>query len=163
MAGDLSSRLYQRLVKELEMVVSVSAGPDERRGQSLFWVSLVVRPDKPLHEVERIVYEEIARLMKEPVADWELDKVRMKLRLQHVRELYSTRSRANALGHYAVYYKQPELINTAHDKIAQVSKADVQRVARSYLRATSRTVVTTVPKSKAAQATPGAAADKSKG
>jgi zinc protease len=151
MAGDLSSRLYQKLVKELEMVVSVSAGPDERRGTSLFWVSLVVRPDKSLQEVERLVYEEIERLKKEPPAQWELDKVRMKLKRQQAQELYSTRSRANSLGHYAVYYNDPNLINSALDKIAEVTKADLQRVADTYLTESNRTVVTTLPKSKADQ------------
>jgi len=78
----------------------------------------------------------------------------MKLRLQQAQNLYSTRARANALGHYAVYYNEPELINTVLDKIAQVNKADLQRVARTYLKADSRTVVTTSPKSKAASAAP---------
>jgi zinc protease len=154
MAGDLSSRLYQKLVKELEMVVSVSAGPDERRGTSLFWVSLVVRPDKSLEQVEGLVYEEIERLKKEPPAEWELDKVRMKLRRQQAQDLYSTRSRANILGHHAVYYNNPDLINSAVDKIAEVTKADLQRVADAYLTASNRTVVTTLPKSKAASPTP---------
>jgi zinc protease len=149
MAGDLSSRLYRKLVKELEMVISVSAGPDERRGTSLFWISLVVKPDKSLQEVEKVVYDEIERLKQEPVADWELEKVQMKLRLQQAQALYSTRSRANSLGHYAVYYNEPELINTALVKITQVTNADLRRVAENFLRAATRTAVTTVPKSKA--------------
>ncbi|MGH7825523.1 MAG: M16 family metallopeptidase [Candidatus Binatia bacterium] len=147
-AGDLSSRLYQKLVKELEMAISVSSGPDERRGTSLFWVSLVLRPDTILSDLERIVYEEIERLKNEPAADWELDKVRTKLRRQQAENLYRTRSRANALGHYAVYYNEPGLINTVFDKLAEVEKADLQRVASAYLRETNRTVVTTLPKSK---------------
>ncbi|HZA57148.1 MAG TPA: pitrilysin family protein [Candidatus Udaeobacter sp.] len=150
MAGDLSSRLYQKLVKELEMVVSVSAGPDERRGTSLFWISLVVKPDKSLHEVEKIVYDEIERLKQETVADWELEKVQMKLRLQQAQALYSTRSRANSLSQHAVYYNEPELINTVLNKFRQVTRTDLRRVAEHYLRPANRTVVTTVPKSKAA-------------
>jgi predicted Zn-dependent peptidase len=150
MAGDLSSRLHRKLVKELEVALSVSSRPDERRGTSLFWISLVVRPGKSLSEIESLVYEEIDRLKNEPVADWELDKVRIKLRRQQAQDLYSTRSRANSLGHYAVYYNDPGLINTALDKLAQVTKTGLQRVANSYLIARNRTVVTTLPKSKAA-------------
>jgi predicted Zn-dependent peptidase len=110
----------------------------------------VVRPGKSLSEVERLVYEEVDRLKNEPVADWELDKVRIKLRRQQAQDLYSTRSRANSLGHYAVYYNEPGLINTALDKLARVTKTDLQRVANTYLTARNRTVVTTLPKSKAA-------------
>jgi zinc protease len=154
LAGDLSARLYQKLVKDMEVAVSVASGPDERRGTSLFWVSLVVRPDQNLNDVEGLVYEEIERLKNEPVADWELDKVRMKFRRDQAQDFYRTRSRANDLGHYAAYYNEPALINTVLDKIAQVTKADLQRVAKNYLRATNRTVVTTVPKSKAAPPMP---------
>ena len=149
MAGDLSSRLYRKLVKELELVISVSAGPDERRGTSLFWISAVVKPDKSLQEVEKVIYDEIERLKQDPVADWELEKVQMKLRLQQAQALYSTRSRANSLGHYAVYYNEPDLINTALNKIMQVTNTDLRRVAENFLRAANRTVVTTAPKSKA--------------
>ena len=148
LGGDLSSRLYQKLVKDLRFAVSVSSGPEERRGTSLFRVSVVVRPDKDLRDAERSVYEEIDRLKKEPVADWEMDKVQTKLRRQEVEARYSTRSRANALGHYAIYYKQPDLINTVLGKIARVTKADLQRVAGTYLKVSNRTVVTTTPKSK---------------
>ena len=153
LAGDLSARLYQKLVRDKELVVSVSSGPDERRGPSLFWISLVVRPDKDLNNVESLVYEEIERLKNEPVADWELDKVRMKFRRDQAQDFYRTRSRANDLGHYAVYYNEPALINTVLDKIARVTKADLQRVATNYLRATNRTVITTIPKPKPAPPT----------
>jgi predicted Zn-dependent peptidase len=147
LAGDLSSRLYRKLVKELELAVSVSGGPDERRGTSLFWVSIVARPEKNLQEIEQLVYQEIERLKNEPVDDWELDKVRMKLRREQTQNLYSTRSRANALGHYAVYYGEPDLINMVLDRIERVKKADLQRVAGVFLKTANRTVVTTLPQS----------------
>jgi predicted Zn-dependent peptidase len=115
----------------------------------LFWISAVVKPDKSLQEVEKVIYDEIERLKQDPVADWELEKVQMKLRLQQAQALYSTRSRANSLGHYAVYYNEPDLINTALNKIMQVTNTDLRRVAENFLRAANRTVVTTVPKSKA--------------
>src|SRR5215467_11593670 len=41
LSGGLSARLHQKLVKEREMALSVSAGPDERRGPSLFWISIM--------------------------------------------------------------------------------------------------------------------------
>jgi predicted Zn-dependent peptidase len=156
LAGDLSSRLYQKLVKQLEVAVSVSAGPEERRGASLFWISIVVRPDKDIQEVEKVVYQEIERLATEAVADWELEKTQMRFRRTHAQSLYSTRSRANSLGHDAVYYNEPELINTVLDKLARVTKADIQRVAGTFLKTDNRTVVTTMPKSRTAAGKPEA-------
>ena len=155
LSGGVSSRLYQKFVKEKELALSVSAGPDERRGPSLFWFTVTARPNADLQELERLLSEEIARLQNETVADWEIDKVQMQLRRQRAQQLYSSRSRANSLGYYAVFYNDPQLINTAQHKYARVSKADLQRVARTYFKETNRTVVTTMPKPVAAQAAAG--------
>ena len=147
-----SSRLHQKLVKEKEIAQSVSAGPDERRGPSLFWFSLGARPGSDLAVLEKLVYDEIERLQRELIADWELDKVRMQLRREQAQQLYSTRRRANSLGHYAVYYDDPNLINTVWQKYQNVEKGDLQRVAKEYFNEGNRTVVITMPKSKAAAA-----------
>ena len=140
-----SARLYQRLVKEKELAIRVSAGPDERTGPSLYWISVLARPGVNLSEVEAMVYKVRDDIKNRPVADWELDKVRLQLRRQRAQSLYGTRSRANAFGHYAVYYGEPDLINQIEEKMSQVTKADLQRVAQTYLKQNNRTVVTTLP------------------
>jgi zinc protease len=134
------------------VALSASAGPDERRGPSLFWFSIMARPGTDLAALEKLVYEEIKRLQNEEIADWELSKVQMQFRRQRAQQRYSTRARANAFGHYAVYYNDPQLINLVQHKYSQVAKTDLQRVAQTYLKETQRTVVTTMPKSAAAQA-----------
>jgi predicted Zn-dependent peptidase len=148
LSSGLSARLYQSLVKEKELATSASAGPDERRGPSLYWISVMARPGVNLSELEAMVYKNLEDIKTQPVADWELDKVRLQLRRQHAQSLYSTRSRANALGHYAVYYGEPDLINQIEEKMSQVTKADLQRVALTYLKQINRTVVTTLPAGK---------------
>lgn len=146
LAEGVSSRLHQKLVKEKEIAQSVSAGPDERRGPSLFWFSIGARPATDLALLETLVYEEIERVQREPIADWEEDKVRMQLKRERAQQLYSTRRRANALGHFAVYYDDPSLINTVWRKYEAVEKSDLQRVANTYFNPSNRTVITTMPK-----------------
>ena len=152
LSSGVSSRLYQKFVKEKEIAVSVYADASEQRGPALFWYSLMARPNADLGELERLLYEEITRLQNEPIADGELKKVRMQLRRQRAQRLYGTRSRANSLGHLAVYYNDPELINSVWHKYDRVSGADVQRVARAYFKETNRTVVTTLPKATGSEA-----------
>ncbi|HKY08794.1 MAG TPA: pitrilysin family protein, partial [Candidatus Binatia bacterium] len=147
LSSGVSSRLYQKLVKDKEIALSVYADANEQRGSSLFWFSLMARPDTDLAELERLLYEEIARLKNEPIADSEMKKVQMQLRRQRAQRLYSSRSRANSLGHFAVYYNDPELINSVWRKYETISKQDLQRVARTYFNESNRTVVTTMPKS----------------
>lgn len=156
LSAGVSSRLYQKLVKEKELALSVYADANERRGPSLFWFSIMARPTTDLAELEKLLDQEISRLQNEAVADWELRKVQMQLRRERAQQLYSTRSRANSLGHFAVYYNDPGLINSVWRKYESVSRADLQRVARTYFKETNRTVVTTLPKGAGAQAAPNA-------
>lgn len=144
--GGQSSRLYQKLVKEKELAVNVVGGAAERRGPSLGQIIVLARPGKELAEIEKIIYEELERLKTEPVADWELEKVRMQVRRQRAQQFQSTLVRAIVLGQYAVYYNEPGLINTWEEKIRRVTKEDIQRVARTYLKDTNRTVIVTLPK-----------------
>ncbi|TMA64651.1 MAG: insulinase family protein [Deltaproteobacteria bacterium] len=147
LSNGVSSRLYQKFVKEKEMALSIEADANEHRGPSLFWFSVMARPSTDLGELEKLLYDEIARVQNEPVADWELKKVQMQLRRQRAQQIYSSRSRANALGHFAVYYDHPELINSIWRQYERVTKTDLQRVARAYFKDTNRSVVTTLPKS----------------
>ena len=155
LSSGVSSRLYQKFVKEKELALSVYADASEQRGPSLFWFSIMARPNTDLGELEKLLYEEITRVQNEGVADWELTKVQMLLRRDRAQRLYSSRSRATSLGHFAVYYNDAELINSIWRKYERVTRADLQRVARSYFKDVNRTVVTTLPKAAAAQSRPG--------
>jgi predicted Zn-dependent peptidase len=141
--------LYQKFVKEKELALSVSADASERRGPSTFWFGVMARPNANLGELERLLLEEIARVQEVLVTDADLSKIRMQLRRQRAQQLYSTRARANSLGHFAVYYNDAKLINDVWKNYQQVSSADLQRVARKYFTLNNRTVVTTMPKSAA--------------
>ncbi|HTM08421.1 MAG TPA: pitrilysin family protein [Verrucomicrobiae bacterium] len=151
-SGD-SSRFYQLLVKEKEVATGISAGPDERRGPSLFYLTIFARPGEDLRAIEKLAYAEIDRLKTGRVAAWELEKVRMQSRHQRAQGLYSTQSRANQLSHYAVYFNDPGLVNTVETKIEKVTPADLQRVARTYLNENNRTVLITMPKAAAKEST----------
>jgi zinc protease len=151
LSSGVSSRLYQKFVKEKEIALSVYADPSEQRGPSLFWFSVMARPHADLAELEKLIDAEIARLQNEPVVDWELKKVQMQLRRERAQRLYSSRSRATALGHFAVYYNDPALINAVWRNYERVSRADLQRVAREYLTRSRRSVVVTMPKAAAKQ------------
>ncbi len=66
LSSGVSSRLYQKFVKEKEMALSVYADAEEKRGPSLFWFSLMARPTTDLGALEKLLYEEIAAHSKKP-------------------------------------------------------------------------------------------------
>ena len=69
-------------------------------------------------------------------------------RRQAAQQLRSTLFRAYRIGELAVFYGDPNLINTRFSKIQNVGKNDIQRVAKTYLTEENRTVITTLPKPK---------------
>jgi zinc protease len=151
-----ASRLYQLLVKEKELAVNVFCYVEEHRGPSTFNVVVMARPGKDLKEVEKVVYEEIDRLKAQPIADWELEKVRMSNRRQTAQQLQSTLFRAYLIGEVTVFFNDPNLINTRFNKIQNVGKEDLQRVAKTYLIEENRTVIATLPKPRVEAALQGA-------
>jgi predicted Zn-dependent peptidase len=151
--GGQSSRLYQKLVREKEMVTGVGGFMDEKRGVGAFYTNATLRPTVKAEDVEAVIYEEIERLKKEPIAEWELQKAKNTTRRNFINGLQSSLNRAVTMGQYTVYYNEPNLINMRLDKVAAVTKEDVQRVANKYLIDTNRTVVITMPQAKAKPAT----------
>ncbi len=153
--GGQSSRLYQKLVKEKEQVTGVFGFVDEKRGPGALYVSATVKPGVKVADVEANIYQEIERLKKEPIADWELQKAKNTTRRGFINNLQNSLARAVNLSQYTIYYNDPGLINTRLDKVNAITKEDVQRVANQYLRDTNRTVVITMPKAKGTTPTTG--------
>jgi zinc protease len=139
-----SSRLYQRLVKEKELVTAVGGFAEESRGAGGFYIQATLRPNVKPEDVEAAVYEEIERLKREPIADWELEKAINSTRAAFINSVGTSLERANQIAEFAVYFKDPGLVNTLPEKVAAVTKDDVRRVAEKYLKQTNRTVVVTV-------------------
>jgi len=146
--GGQSSRLFQKLVKEKEMLTNVGGFMDEKRGVGAFYTNATLRPNVKTEDVEAAIYAEIEQLKKEPIADWELQKAKNTTRRNFINNLTSSIARAITIGQYTVYYNEPNLINTRLDKVAAVTKEDVQRVANKYLVDSNRTVVVTMPKAR---------------
>jgi predicted Zn-dependent peptidase len=154
--GGDSSRLYQSLNKEKELVTGVGGYVDERIGVGGFYISASVRPGKSTADVEAAIYEEVSRLVGQPVADWELTKAKNATRSGFLQSIRSAQTRATALGSYTLKYGDARLLNTRLDRINAVTREDVQRVARQYLRAENRTVLITMPAGAPAAAKEGA-------
>lgn len=145
LTGGESSRLYQKLVKEKEAAVSAGGYVNDRRGPSFFRIIATPRPGKTPEEVEALIGEEIARLQSELVTEKELLRARNMARRSAVQMRESSLYLAFQVADYAVYYNDPNLINTRLDKQLAVKAADIQRVAKAYLNNNQRTVIYTLP------------------
>jgi zinc protease len=144
--GGPSSRLYQKLVKEKAVALQVAGGMDFRRGPALFHAFAMLKPSQSSADVEKLIYEEFEHVKADGVTSAELEKIRIQDRLQQAESLTNTMNRARTLGRYAVYFRDPNLINTTLANYSEVTPDDIRRVAGQYLGETQRTVVLTTPK-----------------
>jgi len=136
-----TSRLYRSLVVEKRLATSVSTSTlPASRYPNLFVISAVPRHPHTAAEVEKAVYEELARLAAEPVAAEELEKVRTRLRVDRLRRLKSNQSLAGMLSYFQTVAGDWRYATHYDDEIAAISAEDVRQAAATYLRGGNRTV-----------------------
>ena len=140
-----SSRLYQHLVKEQQLATDLDVQAQARRGPSLFDVLALPRPGVKPEDLEQAIYKEIGAIAKDGVTAAELDKARTQFRRSMIQVRESALQTAIRIGQYAVFFNDPELINTILGKYDSVTAEQVKSAAQKYLVSTERAVVTTLP------------------
>jgi predicted Zn-dependent peptidase len=143
--GD-SSRLYQSLVKEKQLALQIQESSVGHRGPSLIEFLAFVKPGVDPNEIDKALAAEIERIKTEGVTEKELAKIRMRDEREDVARLNSSLTRAIEIGQYAVFFHDPNMINTFVDKVQKVTREDIQRVAKTYLVDAHKTVIITMPK-----------------
>jgi zinc protease len=145
LSGGRSARFYESIVREKQLATNVSAGSGDSRGPGLFRVVAIVPPGKMVADLEAAIDQEIEKVKTGPIADWEMQKARTGARSGFISSVGSSLQRAVLLSQNAIFFDNPDIINTRAAAIAKVAAADVQRVAAQYLVKTGRSVVVTSP------------------
>src|SRR5207248_1784854 len=65
---------YKRLVYDMQIAQSVSAGQSSQALSSYFLVQATPRPGHTVEELQKVIDEEIAKLQNEPPSEHELDR-----------------------------------------------------------------------------------------
>ncbi|MBF0214637.1 MAG: insulinase family protein, partial [Magnetococcales bacterium] len=142
LGGGSTSRLNQRLVRDLGVAVSVSASYN---GFSTSWeqfsLSAMPKPGADLQELEKVMFEEVARLIKEPVAERELEKARNGLIAEQVYSQDSIDRIAWIIGRMSINDLDWNMMLDDYPKrVRAVTAAALQSVAARYLRPERLTV-----------------------
>ena len=140
-----SSRLYLAAVKDKELCTGTGAGSGARMGPALFNVTCSVRAGKDIKEAEAAMNAVLDAAPTALVTEQELQRVRASARRSDVSMRESVLNRAQSLADSAALYNDPNRINTLSARLSAVTAADIQRVARTYLRPTNRVVMHTLP------------------
>ncbi|MBF0627136.1 MAG: insulinase family protein [Magnetococcales bacterium] len=137
-----TSRLQQRLVREMGVAVSASASYS---GFSLSWelfsLSAMPKLGADLQELEKAMLGEVERLIKEPVGERELEKARNGLIAEQVYALDSIDRIAWIIGRMSLNdLNWRMLLDDYPERVRRVTPERLQQVAAKYLRPERLTV-----------------------
>jgi zinc protease len=142
--GD-SSRLYQKLVKGDESVVSIQGGIDERRGPSACYIFALPKPGEEVAVIRDEIFIEIRSLGSSGPSAAEMEKLRNSLCNDVVRGRQSTMYRAQRLAEYALYDGDPTLIDSELDHYLAITPDQIKSAVQRYLDVENRVVLDIVP------------------
>ncbi len=148
LAGGRSSRLYRRLVYELQIATDVVAFQDGGRIDGKFELWATARPGHDLTELQRVIEEELKRLAGQGPTAREVARAQNTFEAQFLSRMERVGGKADQLNFYNYFVGTPDYFQSDLDRYRTVSAADVQAAARRYLVDAHRVVLSVVPQGK---------------
>lgn len=137
-----SSRLYQSLVYQQQVAQEAFAQADLREQPGLFVLGAILASEKKPEEAERALLAELKKMQDTLVSAAELDKAKLQLVTNELRERETSNGKAFALARAAVLLGDAARVNTDIEKLQAVTAADIQRVMKKYFTDSNRVVIT---------------------
>ncbi|HEY8314753.1 MAG TPA: pitrilysin family protein [Candidatus Baltobacteraceae bacterium] len=131
--GFFESRLWQELRQKRGLVYSVSSTFKADRDRGDFEIAMSASPAKVVPAI-RIVRSELERLRNQPVTATELEEAKIRVVSEALLAQESASSQVSELLDTSIYNLPADYYATLNDRYARITPADIQRVAREYLR-----------------------------
>jgi predicted Zn-dependent peptidase len=149
LAGSKTSRLYKRLVYDLQIAQSVSAAQQSSELGSVFEIVATARPGHTGDELLKVLDEELAKLRTGGVTEPELARARTSIVADIMFDLERSSSRANRLNTYAHYVGDPNYLAKDVARTTTATPASSAEAVRTWLKEKDRVVTIVTPKSDA--------------
>jgi len=136
-----TSRLYRSLVieKQIAADIGVFDAPGERY-PNLYLISATPRAPHTTAEVETAILAELDLLKNEPVSQRDLQRVLNRIDFEEARRMGTNGGLARNLTEYEAVTGSWRYLTTYRGRVAAVTAADIQRVAREYFTRENRMV-----------------------
>jgi predicted Zn-dependent peptidase len=145
---------YKELVRDKKIALGAETGATFPGGKypSLFILFFIPSSGHTVEEGEKEMYAILERMKTQKVDEESLKRVKTKLRASLIHKLDNNAGLAEELASYSAQFGDWRKLFTELDEYEKVTAEDVQRVARTYLVESSRTVAYTfVPKEEGPQ------------
>jgi zinc protease len=143
-----NSRLYKRLVYDLQIAQDVTAYQNGERYSGMFLIMATARTGHTLAEIEKVIEEEISRIAAEPPTPRELGRVVNQYESMFVDALESVEQKSDALNEYFFQTGNPDYFQEDLARFKALDPADISAAAATTLRKDARVVLSVVPNGK---------------
>ncbi|MBI1804431.1 MAG: insulinase family protein [Ignavibacteriae bacterium] len=148
LAGGKNSRLYKRLVYDMQIAQDVSAFQESGALCSKFDIIVTARSGHTLKEIEKVVQEEIDKLKREPPTPRELQRAINQIEASFLDRLENIGGKADQINSYYVRAGNPDYFNEDLARYKALGTTDIRAVVRKYIRNDGRVVLSVVPEGK---------------
>lgn len=157
LAGGKNSRLFKRLVYELQIAQDVSAYQASQQLSSTFNIVATARSGRTLAELEKVITEELQRLLLEGPEKREVERAVNQYEASFLRRLEAVGGFGGKADQLNAYYTQtgnPDYFQEDLARYKALDPTDVQSAVRTVLREDQRVVLSVVPTGKPELAAP---------
>jgi len=148
LSGGKNSRLYKRLVYDMQIAQSVQAAQNSQALSSYFLIEATPRPGHTIEELQKVIDEEIAKLQAEAPSEHELQRSLNQIEAS----FYNRMERAGGFGGKAdqlnAYYTNtgdPDWFNEDLARYRALSVGDISAAAAQFLPLDKRVELTVEP------------------
>ncbi len=142
--GD-SARIPRELVYNKRIALTASGSGNILEDPNLFYGVAILQPGQTPEAAEKALIAEFDLLKTEPVAERELERAKNQFARDYVLGRESNEDKARMLAHAAVIHNDITTADGEFDIFLNVTRADLQRVARTYFTEANRMVLYVVP------------------
>ena len=147
LAGDKNSRLYKRLVFDMQVAQDVNAFQSSGMLDGFFQITVTPKPGQTPAKMAELVAEELEKIQRDGPTPRELARSLNSRRASFLDQLASVLGKADRLASYDYMAGTPDYAQQDLARYERVTAADVQRVANTYLKQHA-VVLTVVPEGK---------------
>lgn len=148
LAGGKNSRLYKRLVYELQIAQSVWAYQNSQDLSSNFQIVVTPKPGQDLDKIQGIIDEEITKLQTSPPTERELERAQHEIEaaaLFSMEEVGGFGGKADRLNSYYRSTGDPDYFAEDLARYQALTTQDIQEAVQRYLPLDRRVELTVVP------------------
>jgi len=148
LAGGKNSRLYKRLVYELQIAQDVSAFQESMDLSSDFQIVATPRPGHTIDEVQKVIDEEVAKLQKEGPSAHEVERSLNQIEASfynRMERLGGFGGKADQINGYFSKTGDPDYFNEDLGRYRALSSSDVRAAAEAFLPRDRRVELTVQP------------------